>query len=458
MKRSAFLFLEKWLEKTQFRKPLIIRGARQVGKTYLIREFAKQKNLRLVEINLEKKPEFDVHFKSLNIEKILAELGDSAGTTIDKSCLLFLDEIQSTPSLLPALRYFYEERPDISVVCAGSLLEFVLSDHSFSMPVGRVSYYHLTPLSFSEFLEWLGEHHLLELIHASIQHPSRLTKESHEKLLGLQRQYLFIGGMPAAVASFLENRDFASSIDIHQSIMETYKDDFSKYKTRLDPVLLNQTLEYLAMTTGNKVIYSHIDPTSKHYELKKAVEVLKLARLWTPVYSCSGQGVPLGATRDASFYKPLFLDVGLKNFLNKVTWKLLSKQSDVKLIDEGSVIEQFVGQSLVYAQRSSQPELFYWVRGGKQGSAEVNYLSDESGSVIPIEVKAGVSGKLKSLHLFMATYKSQAAIRFDANLPSNQSINLKVQTENGTKRVKYNMHSLPTYFAEFLNDYCQAHF
>ena len=228
MQRHSEEQLNLWLQKPR-RKPLIIRGARQVGKSTLVRQFAQSQQLTLAEINLEKHSQLDAVFQTNNLDQIIPELELIARVNLQqKNTLLFLDEIQSTPHALAVLRYFYEEMPQLPVITAGSLLEFVLQDHNFSMPVGRVEYLHLGPMTFKEFLLALGEDQLYNYI-SSYQLGQDWPQTAHRQLLRRQREYLFIGGMPESILAFSEHNSMLDARQIHRSIMQTYQDDFAKY-------------------------------------------------------------------------------------------------------------------------------------------------------------------------------------------------------------------------------------
>jgi len=228
MKRIQLNILDKWLSKPN-RKPLIIRGARQVGKSTLIRLFSEHKNMPLAGVNLERFPDLAAAFSRndpmslLNVLEALPNIG-----AITQDTILFLDEIQAVPEAIPALRYFYEEMPELPLVAAGSLLEFVLSDHSFPMPVGRVEYLHMGPMTFTEFLDAVGEAKLASIIR-SFEVGNSIDLFVHNRLLGLMRSYFFVGGMPEAVKVYAHSGKFKDVSEVHNSIIETYREDFPKY-------------------------------------------------------------------------------------------------------------------------------------------------------------------------------------------------------------------------------------
>lgn len=450
MKRYAEEKLKKWLE-NPYRKPLIIRGARQVGKSTLVRNFARDNNLNLIEVNLEKHVELEPIFEKLDIQNIIREIEGLTGKNILRSdSLLFLDEIQATPRALQALRYFYEEYPQLPVIAAGSLLEFVLSKHNFSMPVGRIEYLYLGPMTFEEFL-LEKDKNLLDYIH-NFDMITPIPQTVHKRLLENQREFLFTGGMPEAILRYIQTNQLIDAINVHQSIIETYKDDFSKYVRQNQLIRLHRVFNYVPAAVGEKVKYSNISSADKARELKAAVDLLSKAGLITPVYHSGCSGIPLNAQADLTKYKLLFLDIGLMNRVCGLDWLAISSMDERKLVNEGSIAEQFIGQHLLYLNNGQEaPKLFYWLRERKTSNAEVDYVISRGNIILPIEVKAGKSGSLKSLFQFVYDKKIQIAIRFDLNLPSIQNISHKIRQDQKTENVTVTLISLPLYMVGQLN-------
>ena len=444
MKRDAENYLAKRLKRSTM-KPLVIRGARQVGKSTLVRQFAQNQNLILNEINLEKHPELNDVFKTLDMNRILKELeGVTGGNLLATDSVLFLDEIQATPYALQALRYFYEERPGINVIAAGSLLEFVMADHKFSMPVGRVEYLHLGPMTFNEFL---GEADpgLLEKIQ-KFNFKSGLAKTSHKRLLDRQREFLFVGGMPEAIAAYIRTERLAEAIAVQRSIISNYQDDFAKYASREALFRLQRVFNYIPRSVGKKVKYSNISREENSREIKHAIEMLSKAGILTRVFHSSCSGLPLFAEIDEFKYKPLFLDVGLMNRVCGLDWLAISSLDDRALINEGAIAEQFIGQNLLWLDEGlGYPRLCYWMREKKSANAEVDYVISRGNLIVPVEVKAGKSGTLKSLLQFVLKKKTTLAVRFDMNPPSIQHIEHKLRQANSTETVKVTLMSLPLY-------------
>ncbi len=444
MDRSSGKHLVAWIESRR-RKPLVLRGARQVGKSTLVRLFAKQQNRVLNEINLERHLVLESVFATLDTAAIQGELEALVGRSItEPGAILFLDEIQATPSALPALRYLYEDFPQIPVIAAGSLLEFMLADHRFSMPVGRIEYHHMGPMTFREFLEAV-EPPLLVFLN-SLDFDTKLPKTAHRKLLNRQRQYLYVGGMPEAVLAFKESASLEEAASVHRRVVSTYEDDFAKYARRRDLLRLQRTFRMIPRQVGQKVKYVSFSREDRARDTKAAIELLAKARICTRVFAGHCSGVPLFADINEFVYKLLFLDVGLMNHLCGVNWPVLSRMDDVQLVNEGAVAEQFIGQHLAYAdQGKTAPQLVYWLREGRKANAEVDYVVSVGPDIYPVEVKAGRSGTLRSLQQFAASGKALQAVRFDTNPPSRQQVTHQVPVAGKSRKVTFDLLSLPLY-------------
>ena len=440
--RTAERALAQWFAAPQ-RKPLVIRGARQVGKSTLVRQFAQSQRLRLNEVNLERHPYLESVFQTLDLAHIRRELEGLLGQPLLASgSILFLDEIQATPHALPALRYFWEDHPELPVIAAGSLLEFVLSQHTFTMPVGRIQYFHLGPMSFEEFLAALDPPLLAYLQGYALEQP--LPHAVHTRLLAYQREYLLVGGMPEAVAAYSSTRCFADVRPVHQSIVDTYQDDFAKYASARVRLRLQRVFNYVPRAVGRKVKYTEIHREETARELRVAIDLLTKAQVIAPVFHSACSGVPLHAEVHWKTYKLLFLDIGLMNRLCGLDWLALKDLDDRRLVNEGALAEQFVGQHLLYLEEGREtPRLNYWLREGKSTNAEVDYALARGTWIVPVEVKAGTSGTLRSLHQFASAKGTRLAVRFDLNPPTVQSIRHRV---SGTQQtVAMTLLSLPLY-------------
>lgn len=442
MKRLREEFLKNWLL-SENRKPLIIRGARQVGKTWIVREIAKKFGLHLIEINLEKDPQYISLFGTNDPKRIILNLSSQLNTSIDpEKSLLFLDEIQAAPEIIGKLRWFAEDLPNLAVIGAGSLLEFVLSDHSFSMPVGRISYMHLEPLSFEEFLlasqklffyEYLKNYQLNDEVPLSI----------HENLMDLFKEYTFVGGMPAAVANWCLKRELKDLNQIHHDLLATYRDDFAKYKGKIVINRLEEVMMSVPRQLGQKFTFTHVNPAVSTSIVKESLELLCKARICYQIYGCAANGIPLGAEILEKYRKVNFLDAGLASASLGISFDQLANITDLTVINNGAIAEQIVGQVLRTLQEPYiEPHLYYWHRDEKGSSAEIDYIIQDGSHVVPLEVKSGKSGSLKSLHLFMEIKKLKIAVRINSDFPSITEINVKIQ--NG-KSAEYRLLSLPFY-------------
>lgn len=452
MQRQQLQFLSKWLRKTK-RKPLVVRGARQVGKSTLVELFARRHQLTLRSVNLERHPDLAGIFSAKDPEQIIQQiefLPKIGGIGTDT--LLFLDEIQAVPEAIPALRYFYEDMPELPVISAGSLLEFALSDHAFSMPVGRIQYLHMGPMTFSEFLSAMDEERLKNFI-TDYEPGQDIGEIVHQRLLQLLRSYYYIGGMPEAVAVFADSHSYKDASEVHSSIIDTYCDDFSKYAGSRNLNRMLHVFNFAARNVGVKIKYSNISHLDQSATIKKDIELLAMARVIGKVMHSHCSGLPLQADINEKVYKLLFLDVGLMNAVCGMDWRSISQLDERKLINQGAIAEQFVGQHL-QAMLSDKPnrELNYWLREGRTANAELDFVIGLGGNIIPIEVKSGATGTLKSLHQFMGMKQAPLAVRFDTNLPAVHEVDTVVTVNKQRKQVKYQLISLPLYLVERLED------
>ena len=443
--RDAVQYLSQWLGNKR-RKPLILRGARQVGKSTLVRLFAEAANLSLHEINLERHLFLDDIFKSLDMTIIVRELEALAGVPINApgSCL-FLDEIQATPHALQALRYFYEEYPELPVIAAGSLLEFILADHSFSMPVGRIEYFHLYPLTFREFLS-VTKPALLPYLDTLLPSADEIPHAAHQQLLKKLRDYFFVGGLPEAVQVFADNESLQEVAAVHRSIVSTYQDDFSKYTKQNDLFLIQKIFNYIPKSLGKKVKYTNISRDNRAAQVKKSISLLVKARICHQVKHSHCTALPLAAESSDSVHKMIFMDIGLVNHICGCDWRTMAAFDDRQLVNEGGIAEQFVGQHLIDISGGlDQPSLHYWLREKKSSNAEVDYVIGLAGLVLPVEVKSGTSGSLKSLQQFVYNKDINLAIRFDLNPLSMQQVENTIRTALGNQKIRYTLLSLPLY-------------
>ena len=445
MERASSANLETWLASPR-RKPLVLRGARQVGKTWLVRELASKAPRDLVELNFERDPRLARSFSSANPREILDDLALALGRDIpiDRS-LLFLDEIQAARDVLARLRWFAEELPGLRVVAAGSLLEFALADHSFSMPVGRVAFLHIEPMGFDEYLQAHGETRLLSTLRGWGP-GARFSEALHDRALVWFRRYAMVGGMPAVVAAEIVGANARSCRELQRDLAATYRADFAKYGSRLEHTVIDDVLHAVAHSLGRKFVYAHVSEGVKQHQAKRALELLTGARVVNLVRHSAANGLPLGGEVKDTFRKAILVDVGLFHALAGTpagerfpNWKDLGPDVRAKLTD------QLAGQALRLTGDHSGdgPELFYWQReGGRPG--EIDYLFQATGRIVPVELKSGTAGAMKSLHQFMFDKGLTLALRLDENPPSVMKVDVK--TTQGD-RVRYRLLGLPIYLA-----------
>ena len=441
MKRTNIPFLIDWLE-SDAHKPLVIRGARQVGKTWLVRHLAQVQKKQLIEVNFEKRPQLaslfsnDPHQTLLNLSAVFNEAIDP------KKCLLFLDEIQEAPELLAKLRWFAEDLPELPVIAAGSLLEFVLEKHSFSMPVGRISYMHLEPLSFEEFL-LASEKQMLVNYLAAYEWGQEIPIAIHEELMKFFKEYIVIGGMPAAVSNWINKRSLKEVNHVHHDLMATYRDDIAKYRGRLITERLDEVMNAVPKHLGEKFVYTKVNPSIQISTIKQSLDLLCKARICHRVSGCSANGLPLAAEIQDKYLKVIFLDVGLCSAALGLSLDQLYLAEEVVLINKGGIAEQVVGQILrTIDPPYLEPALYYWHREQRGSTAEIDYVLQHRNHVIPVEVKAGSTGSLKSLHFFMALKHFPIAVRINSDIPSKMDINVKDHKENP---INYTLLSIPFY-------------
>lgn len=444
MERTTLNYLQDWLTSAD-RKPLVVRGARQVGKTWLIRHFAKTCKKQLIELNLEKQPSHASLFNTNNPQQTLISLEAAYNQKIDpQRCILFLDEIQTAPQLFSKLRWFAEDLPQLPVIAAGSLLEFVLAEHSFSMPVGRISYLHLEPLSFEEFLLANDKKFLRDYL-ATYDLSTDLPIALHDQLTTLFKEYLLIGGLPAATASWVTEHSLSKVNQIHHDLLATYRDDFAKYKGRIAIERLDETMMAIPKMLGQKFIFSRINPLIHAETIKQILTLLGKARICHRVRSSSANGIPLAAEIKEKSFKEIFLDTGLCCAALGLSLNQISAANEIIFINHGGIAEQMVGQMLrTIDPPYVEPALYYWQREEKGSNAEIDYVIQHGNKVIPIEVKAGSTGGLKSLHLFMGLKKSPLAVRINSGLPSKTNVNIK---DHAGKAIHYLLLSIPFYLA-----------
>ncbi|EDM27065.1 hypothetical protein LNTAR_07469 [Lentisphaera araneosa HTCC2155] len=450
MKRNAEIYLKNWLYKSH-RKPLVLRGARQVGKTWSVRHLAKSENMKLIELNFEKDLIIKEIFTSNNPHEYISLLEMHLSCTINiENSLLFLDEVQAFPQILAKLRWFYEEMPELALIATGSLLDFTLEDHTFSMPVGRISYYYLEPFSFNEFLSVTGNEILRDFLDTinltQISQGEAIKPLIHKKLLSLFKIYTIVGGMPEALSTWIDTHSFTEISIIQQDLLATYRDDFSKYSARSQKETLDIVMRSLPRMIGHKIKYSNISKEIRGDVIKRALNLLCTAKICHKIHTTSADGLPLDASSNPNKFKMIFLDSGLVSAALGLQLNLEMQKTNIELSNKGAIAEQVVGQLLRTTEPYYiEPSLHYWAREKKGSEAEVDYLVQSGSTLLPIEVKAGSTGSMKSLHLLMAQKGLKIAVRLNSDLPSLVDVNFKI---NPNDRAEYSLLSLPIYMTE----------
>lgn len=399
MKRNIYDTLVDWKENLH-RKPMIIRGARQVGKTYTIKEFGKNYFSNMVVLDFERdRSLFPIFEKDLDPYKIVQELEIHTGKRIiPGDTLLFFDEIQACERGLMSLRYFYEEMPEMHLIAAGSLLEFAIS--SISFPVGRVTFEWMYPMTFREFLIASNKFILVEKI-PSVFKQEHISETLHRSLIEQLRLYFIIGGMPEAVKCFIDTGSLNEIKKIHEDIIYSYLQSFVKYQPRANIDSLEQILRVIPSKVGTQVKYTHIDKDRRIDITKKSLSILEKSLLLNPVYATSASGLPIGAETRSKIFKPIFLDIGLMQFICGIDPKDSLRSNDLNNIYNGALSEQFIGQELLAGGGSENHKLYYWNRLKKSSTSEIDFIIVRNGKIYPIEVKSGKKGLMKSMHIFL---------------------------------------------------------
>lgn len=412
-KRIIDLHLDQW-KVDPYRKPLLLRGARQVGKTYAVRRLGQQFPY-FVEVNFEQLEEaISIFEKDLVPERLIRALSlFLKAPIIPGKTLLFLDEIQEAPRAILALRYFYEEMPELHVIAAGSLLEFAIE--KVGVPVGRISMLYMHPLSFLEYLVATGDDLIAEEI---IDHPIGIPMEEpvHSKILDKLGEYLSIGGMPEAVMRWTQTKDPAASLSVLQQIAETYRQDFEKYAKKSQVKYLEQLFRQIPHLIGKEFSYREIHGEYRKRELAPALELLERANIIHIIRHSSGQGIPIGSEVSFETFKIIYLDIALCQAIlgSDISIWFLNPLKGFE--NRGEIAEAFIGQELIcYGDPGRKGDVYFWKRKSKNSSAEVDYLIQRGDQILPIEVKSGHGKTLRSLHLFLETHlKISQGIRFSA--------------------------------------------
>jgi hypothetical protein len=439
-KRIIIKELEKWLVQAD-RKPLVLRGARQVGKTTLIDQFARQFE-QYIYLNLELPEDRQPFEQFTNIDTLIQALFFIKNATQDKKkqTLIFIDEIQEVPAALNILRYFRELAPEIPVIAAGSMLES-LFDKNISFPVGRVEYKVIRPVSFPEFIEAIGETAALEQL---TQIP--VAEFAHDKLMELFHMYALIGGMPEVVNNYSQTKDLLSLSPIYDSLIASYLEDVEKYASSETQVQhIRHAIRYSFHGAGKRIKFEGFGNSSyRSRDMAEALRTLEKAFFLHLMFPCTTATLPVMPDVKKS-PRLQVLDTGMLNYMAGIQKEILGT-SDLLAVYQGKIIEHLIGQELLSNQYYALSNLLFWVREKKTSNAEVDYLFSFNGKLIPVEVKSGKEGTLRSLHLFMDESPNEFAVRFYSgklNISESKTLQGKV----------YKLLNLPYYLGTQLEKY-----
>lgn len=419
-------------------------GARQTGKSSSVRQLGRSFELYL-ELNLERFDDLALVRACRSPEDLLKALTARENVTqFPERTLLFLDEIQESPEAIQWLRFFREDHPQLAVIAAGSLLEVRLQERGFSFPVGRVTFRTLRPLSFREFLEVQSKSVLAQNLREGQIPGAGIIPALHQQALALLRDYLFVGGMPEAVARWVESANPAAVRQIQSDLVQAFADDIQKYRSDVGTSELEAAFENLPHHYGVRFRYENFAPGFKSQRMKDALGKLEAALLISRVWPTSSLELPL-AVRPKSAPKLLPLDVGLAAHTMGTGFQALANEPLERLLN-GRLAEMFVGQQLLAGEAAASAPPFFWVSESARANAETDYLLPGPGHPVPVEVKSGAAGSLKSLHQFLARSKCDLGVRLHTGGFADER--LEVQGPDGSLR--YRLLSLPLYLAEEL--------
>jgi predicted AAA+ superfamily ATPase len=410
VKRDIDIFLQNW-KNEENRKVLLLRGARQVGKTYSVREFGKKFNYFL-EVNFESNRSIHSIFEGdKDPQEICNKLSTFFNIPInDGETLLFFDEIQACLPAISSLRFFYENRPDLHLIAAGSLLEFALSELP-SFGVGRIESVFLYPLSFDEFLQATNEDKLLELKQMSNPLKS-LEKIFHDKLIQYLRKFMLTGGLPEVVDTFIRTGDLFKSQTVLDNLITGLNDDFAKYKNKVPVTRIRDLFNAVVFQSGGNFMYSRVDGNYNYSQLREARDLLEMAGLIYIVVHSSANGLPLGSETNPKKFKIILYDHGISQRILGLDFSKQLLLGNFDFVNKGNIAEQFVGNELIkYSGKNLRPYLYFWQREKRGSMAEVDYIIQKEENIVPLEVKSGTTGKMQSLRLLMVEKKMKTGVR-----------------------------------------------
>lgn len=442
--RNIKFFLENWKNRLD-RKPLVVRGARQVGKTVAIKKFGDECFDNIIYLNLERPEDLNLFDKNLSISNFIELIQLKFNSVfIPGKTLLFIDEIQVSIVAMKMLRFFYEDFPQFHVIAAGSLLEIKMKNEGFSFPVGRVEFCYMFPLTFDEFLGATGEKKLLEKI-KSFQINSDISLPLHKICMEKFCDFLIVGGMPEAVARYADTKSFVALDRIYDSIVTGYLDDVYKYSGAAKAKYVQHVLAHAAENSGTLIKYTNFGNSNyRSREIKEAMDVLERAMIISSVKASYSLKIPLlHNLKKAS--KLIFFDTGLVNYNLGLREKLIKHENDINSIYRGQLAEQVVGQAMLTIFKNNR--LAYWYRDKNGATSEIDFIIQHEQNIIPIEVKSGKTGSLKSLHIFMRESGKKLAFRLYSGELNKQKISYPDKTGN------YELISLPFYLLFRIKDF-----
>lgn len=410
MRRNILSNLLSWKDSTN-RKVLLLRGARQVGKTFIVHELGKTFT-HFIQVNFEKEKDVAQFFnRNLDPVRICSELSAYYGIPIrENETLLFFDEIQACPRAIQSLRFFYEDMPGLHLIAAGSLLEFALAELP-SFGVGRIRSMFMYPMSFNEFLLAHDRDQFVELINkASPDEP--MNPVFHEMLTDYYRKFQLTGGMPEVVRQVAENKSVYDALNVLDDLSLSIRDDFSKYHRRVPESRIREVFASIVEQAGAKFVYSNVVAKASQPQIKEALELLIMAGLAFPVYHTSANGFPLGAQMDPKKFKVLLYDTGIFQHILGLNIREYLVVEEMEMVNKGSLAEIYAGLELIKASSiTDKPQLFYWHRMERGSNAEVDYVIRQGDEIVPVEIKSGYSGKMQSMRLFMKEKNLKRGIR-----------------------------------------------
>lgn len=440
-RRIALENLREWALKAE-RKPLVLRGARQVGKTTLVEMFAADFD-HYIYLNLEEKDNAELFATDSTFDDLLAGIFFKAKLPVDSPrTLIFIDDRQTEPKAVQALRYFYEKRPDLYVIAAGSLLESLMGRH-ISFPVGRVEYMVLHPCTFVEFLSAIGE----EMLASQVEKVA-VPQSLHSYTLDLFKKYMIIGGLPEVVANYAQYHDMVRLSDVFNALLSGYRDDVEKYAdNRKEQDSIRYILNYGWASAGHRIQFAKFTNSSfKSADVSNAFRTLEKTLLLELVYPLTSTSFPILPDLKKS-PKLLWLDTGLVNYVAGMQEELLFTTDSDELWN-GDIAEHIVAQELLGATTTFGEKRLFWVRDARNSQAEVDFVIRYKSHLLPIEVKTGANSKLRSLHLFMEESKENIALRL-WNGPMTSDV---ITRSDGRPFTLYN---IPLYYAGHLHTLMQ---